>query len=238
MVARQASASSTFARGDTPPFAGPVSLENGDRLTRCEFERRYRARPDLNKVELIEGVVYMPSPVRADSHAKPNGAILGWLSVYSASTPGVSMLPDATVRLDGDNEPQPDALLRIDADAGGQSRLSADDYVEGPPELIVEVAASSVARDLHDKLNAYRRNGVLEYIVWRVHDRAVDWFVLAEDEYRPLDPDKDGLLASTVFPGLRLDVDALLAGDFARVLAVQQEGLDSPGRAVFATRPT
>ena len=238
MVAHQASANSTCAGADAPPFAGLVSLENGDRLTRCEFERRYLARPDLKKVELIEGVVYMPSPVRADSHAKPAGAILAWLGVYSASTPGVSMLPDATVRLDRDNEPQPDALLRIEADLGGRSRLSADDYVEGPPELIVEVAASSVARDLHDKLNAYRRNGVLEYIVWRVHDRAIDWFVLADDEYRLLDADKDGVLESTVFPGLRLDVDALLAGDFARVLAVQQQALDSAGRADFAARST
>ena len=107
MVAHRTSASSTFPRGDPPPFAGPVSLENGDRLTRCEFERRYLARPDLNKVELIEGVVYMPSPVRADSHAKPNGAILGWVSLYSASTPGVSMLPDATVRLDGTTSHSP-----------------------------------------------------------------------------------------------------------------------------------
>ena len=217
-------------------FTGPVPLENGDRLTRCEFERRYLARPDIRKAELVEGVVYMPSPVRAESHAKPTAALIMWLNVYCASTPRVSALADATVRLDRDNEPQPDALLRIDAEAGGQSRVNADDYVEGPPELIVEMAASSVSRDLHDKLNAYRRSGVLEYVVWRVHDRAVDWFVLIEDEYRPQPPDAGGLLTSRVFPGLRLDVSALLDGDLAAVLATLQNGLNTREQAAFVAR--
>ena len=31
-------------------------LESGDHLTRHEFERRYQARPDIKKAELIEGV--------------------------------------------------------------------------------------------------------------------------------------------------------------------------------------
>ena len=86
------------------------------------------------------------------------------------------MAANATVRLDLDNEPQPDALLRIDSAAGGQSRLSTGDCIEGAPELIVEVAASSAAYDLHDKLRAYRRSGVREYVVWRVPDRQLDWF--------------------------------------------------------------
>ena len=117
----------------------------------------------------------MPSPVRAASHGAANAALAGWPYVYCAATPHVSVLDNATVRLDRDNEPQPDALLRIDAAAGGQSTLSADDYVEGAPELVVEVAGSSAAYDMHDKRNVYRRCGVLEYIVWRVHDQAVDW---------------------------------------------------------------
>ena len=71
------------------------------------------------------------------------------------------------MRLDEDNEPQPDVLLRIEPDAGGQSRVSGDDYIEGAPELVVEIVASSTSVDLHDKLRAYRRNGVREYVVWR-----------------------------------------------------------------------
>ncbi len=236
MTSARVSTSSSVSGGDAPSFAGSVALENGDRLTRGEFERRYSARPDIKKAELIEGVVHMPSPVRADSHAEPAGLIITWLGTYRAFTPGVSMLPDATVRLDRDNEPQPDALLRIDAERGGLSRVSADDYVEGPPELIVEVAASSVARDLHDKLNAYRRNGVLEYIVWRVHDRAIDWFVLVDDEYRPLPTDAGSLRESRVFPGLLLDVAALLDGDLAGVLSALREGLDTPEHADFVAR--
>ena len=77
----------------------------------------------------------------------------------------------------------PDVLLRIEPQAGGQSRVGDDDYLEGAPELIVEIAASSAAYDLHDKLRVYRRNGVREYVVWRVHDRQLDWFALEDDEY-------------------------------------------------------
>ena len=220
---------------DFPPPAQPGSaqLENGDRLSRCEFERRYKARPDIKKAELIEGIVLMPSPVRASGHAAPSASLVGWLTVYCAFTPRVSVLDNATVRLDLDNEPQPDALLRIDAGAGGHSRISDDDYVEGPPELVVEVAASSAAYDLHDKLNAYRRNGVAEYVVWRPYDRALDWFVLADDEYHRQAPSADGVLQSPTFPGLRLSVDALLAGDMAAVLAELQRGVDSQKHAEF-----
>src|SRR5262250_2667499 len=88
-------------------------LENGDRLTRPEFERRYEAMPHLKKAELIEGVVYVPSPVRYEGHGRQHSAILTWLGVYMASTPGVGAGDNTTVRLDLDNEPQPDALLRL-----------------------------------------------------------------------------------------------------------------------------
>ena len=140
----------------------PLPLENGDRLSRAEFERRYTARPDLKKAELIEGVVYMPSPVRAAGHAEPHAAI-----------------------------------------------------------------------DLPDKLRAYRRNGVQEYLVWRVLERQIDWFVLSDGEYRPLAATAGGMLESRVFPGLRLAVDALLHGDIAGVLAELRNGLSIPAHAEF-----
>lgn len=143
-----------------------LPLEAGDRLSRPEFERRYQAAPHINKAELIEGVVYMPSLVRAKSHSQPHGLLITWLGVYNAATPGVGLHDNPTVRLDLDNEPQPDALLRIET--SGQSHISEDDYIEGAPELIAEVAASSAAYDLHDKKRAYRRNGVQEYLVWQV----------------------------------------------------------------------
>ena len=188
------------------------TLENGDRLTRCEFERRYAARPELKKAQLIEGVVYMPSPV-STAHAEPHAMIQTVLLVYAASTPGVRGYDNATVRLDLDNEPQPDVLLRLESEAGGRSQVSDDDYIEGAPELVVEVAASSASIDLHDKLRAYRRNGVQEYVVWRTHERQIDWFELADGEYRLLAPHDAGIAHSRVFPGLRLAAGALLNGD-------------------------
>lgn len=133
-------------------------LENGDRLTRYEFERRYNAMPHLKKAELIEGVVYMPAALRFRSHAKPHGNLIVWLGMYQIFTPGVQLGDNPTVRLDLDNAPQPDVVLLIDEQCGGQARLSQDDYVEGAPEFIAEVAASSAAIDLGDKKRAYRRN--------------------------------------------------------------------------------
>ena len=54
----------------------PPPLKHGEQLTRDEFERRYEAMPHLKKAELIEGVAYMPSPVRTDIHGKPHGYIM------------------------------------------------------------------------------------------------------------------------------------------------------------------
>lgn len=200
-------------------------LENGDKLTRAEFERRYQAMPNLKKAELIEGIVYMASPVRVKQHGKPHASIIGWLGTYEAATPGVETLDSTTVRLDFDNEPQPDALLRIEVE--GQSTISQDGYVEGATELIVEIAASSVSIDLHQKLTVYRRNGVQEYLVWRVDDGEFDWFKLNEGEYFKLQADDNGIICSQIFPGLWLDKAALLAGNLAKVLEVLQQGLAS-----------
>lgn len=226
---------SIYPRVDIVPVDPPV-LENGDHLTRYEFERRYNAMPEVKKAELIERIVHMPSPVRAKSHGKPHGQIIGWLASYCAATPGVEFYDNATVRMDLDNEPQPDALLRIEPAAGGRSLISDDDYIEGPPELIVEIAASSASYDLHDKLRAYRRNGVQEYIVWRVYDKQIDWFRLLNEEYVAQKPDESGLIHSQVFPGLCLAVQALLDGDLAKVLAEQQKGFGTDEHTAFVAR--
>lgn len=211
-------------------------LENGDSLSRAEFERRYDAMPNLKKAELIEGVVHVGSPVKHEGHSREHSWVVGWLVVYSASTPGVETGDNASLRMDLDSEPQPDALLRIGLEAGGQSRIDAEGYIEGAPELIVEVAATSANYDLGSKLRVYRRHGVREYIVWRVLDREIDWFVLADGEYRPLAPDAQGIRKSEAFPGLWLDEAALLAGDMAAVLAVLRQGLDSLEHAAFVAR--
>ena len=209
------------------------TLENGDRLTRYEFERRYEAMPHVKKAELIEGVVYVASPLRYRRHGKPHGYIMGWLATYCAATPRVEFADNSTVRLDLDNEPQPDALLRIDEELGGQSYISKDDYVEGAPELVVEVASSSAAYDLHDKLKAYRRNGVQEYIVWQIAEQKLNWFSLQSGEYVPLTPDDSGVIKSGIFPGLNLPVAALLAGNLAIVLAEVHKGVTTESHQAF-----
>jgi hypothetical protein len=216
--------------GSVPP------LRDGDRLTRDEFERRYDAMPHLKKAELIEGVVYMPSPVRVNQHGHPHRMIAGWMLVYEAATPGVLGADDTTVRLDLNNDPQPDSVLFILPLHGGRARISEDDYLEGGPEMAAEIAASNVNVALGDKLQAYRRNGVQEYIVWRVVDRAIDWFVLRSGQYQRLAADAQGVFRSIVFPGLWLDSVALLRGDKAGVLATLQLGLATPEHADFVKR--
>ncbi|NEP13311.1 MAG: Uma2 family endonuclease [Symploca sp. SIO2C1] len=200
-------------------------LENGDKLTRLEFETRYERMPHLKKAELIEGVVYMGSPLRINQHGEPHADIIGWLSVYKALTPNLQLGDNCTVILDEENEPQPDALLRIKE--GGQSTISEKGYVKGAPELIVEIAASTVSIDLHDKQRAYRRNRVQEYLVWRVYDRKFDWFRLRSGKYIKLQPDEKGIIKSEIYPGLWLDVSALLSGNLAKVLEVLQQGIGS-----------
>ncbi|GMU24607.1 MAG: hypothetical protein AMXMBFR13_46810 [Phycisphaerae bacterium] len=211
-------------------------LHNGDRLTRAEFERRYQAMPHVNKAELIEGIVYMPSPVRLTRHAQPHATLIGWLAYYVSKTPGLVLADNGTNRLDEDNEPQPDVMLLIPPTAGGAARIDRDDYVTGPPELVGEVAASSVSIDLHAKLNAYRRNGVREYLVWRTEDGAIDWFILRQGQYVPIPVGADGLIRSETFPGLWLDPAALLQGDLQRLFAALESGACSDDRAAFLRR--
>src|SRR5262249_50676835 len=183
---------------EAPNNGAIMPLENGDRLTRAEFERRYDALPELKKAELIEGEVYMPSPVRHGRHSHPHTRLVTWLGNYETDTPGVEAGDNASIRLDLDNEPQPDAYLIIRPEWGGQARISEDDYIEGAPELVGEVTSSSASYDLGKKLNAYRRNGVREYVVWRVLDRQVDWFVNREGRFELMPPAADGILRSTV----------------------------------------
>lgn len=211
-------------------------LECGDHLSRAEFERRYEAHPDIKKAELIQGVVFVATPVRAQQHGRPHSDVITWLGVYRAATPGVTVLDNATLRVDEENEPQPDAMVRLEPTLGGRSWIDAEDYVNGAPELIVEIAASSAAIDLHAKRELYQRIAVPEYLVVQMFEQRVDWFGLHEGQYVPLEPDEAGILHSTIFPGLWLDPQALLAGDLARVLQVLQDGLATPEHTQFLER--
>jgi Uma2 family endonuclease len=189
-------------------------LENGDVMSREEFHRLYSECEGLERVELIEGVVYMPSPIRFEGHAQEQGLMLRWLFAYAAKHSDVECSPPGSVLLDDQNEPEPDAMLfRMTP-----NRLE-DGYVSGAPELVVEIAASSKSRDLHQKKRAYERNGVLDYIVWRTEDQAIDWFELRDGAYVARKPDARGIIESRQFPGLRLAMKAMLAKDRVAILA-------------------
>ena len=210
--------------GEIPP------LESGDRLNRAEFERRYHAHPEIKKAELIEGVVYVSSPVHVRKHGAPHSDIITWLGNYRAATPGINVADNSTLLLDLDNEPQPDVAVWLE---GGSAYVSDDDYLEGVPELLVEVAGSSASIDLNDKLNAYRRNGVQEYLVLLTHEQKVHWYTWHSGETEEIQPDAEGVLRSQILPGLQLHPDLFWQGDLAGVLRVLQLGLETPEHATF-----
>ena len=200
-----------------------IILENGDRLNQDEFERRYTAS-NIKKAELIEGIVHVASPLRYTPHGKPHSHIITWLGTYQAAIAGLEVGIEPTVRLDHDNEPQPDAVLfRL----GGNAQIDADGYITGAPELIAEIAASTVSYDLHSKKRTYERSGVKEYIVWRTLDGQIDWFILENGAYTNLEPDAAGIIRSREFAGLWLNVNAILSSDMSTVLKTLQTGLAS-----------
>lgn len=202
-------------------------LEPGDHLTWPEFERRWEAMPHLKTAELIEGRVYMAAAVRFRHHGRPHANLMAWLGVYQIATEGVEITDNTTFRLDLDNAPQPDAALFLPQGWDGQVTITEEDYLDGAPELAVEVAASSASYDLGDKKTVYRRNGVQEYIVWQMFENQLDWFILEKGIYRSLQPNSEGILCSQVFPGLWLDREALLSGEMQRVMEVLQQGIQS-----------
>jgi Uma2 family endonuclease len=201
-------------------------LDTGYHLSQPEFHRRYALMPEVKRAELIEGVVFMGSPL-SRAHSDATFAISGWLHAYVSETPGTSGGNGASTILDHDNEYQPDAHLLIEPRHGGQTSLSEGKYIKGAPELVAEVALSSLAHDLHAKRDVYRRNGVREYIVWSLPDARLHWFDFAAGDEARIETDARGLLRSRTFPGLWLDAAALLAGDLKKVLAVAQRGVAS-----------
>lgn len=215
-----------------PPRLIPL-LENGDHLTRQEFVRRWEAMPELKRAELIEGVVYMGAALRHRQHGQPHGLMLGWLSGYHCETPGLEFGVSASVELDDANEPQPDCYLFLPTALGSGASVNAAGYLEGPPDLVAEIAASTASIDLHKKKQVYERHGVQEYIVWRTTEGVLDWFVLEDGRYTELDPDAAGILRSRRCPGLWLDFAAMIRSDAKRVHEVLDQGLATPEHSAF-----
>lgn len=218
------------------PIVKTEGFENGDHLSRREFHRRYLKMPEVKGAELIEGIVFMPSPVRRKKHGRPHQVIGTWIGNYEIATPGTESLDNCSVFLDDENEPQPDTCLRILPDFGGQTKDTPDDYVEGAPELIVEISGSSASVDLHRKKRAYQRNGVREYVVWLTEEQRFRWFVLRGSEYAEIEPDEGGVYRSEVFPGLWLDAKAALQFDLRAVAQTLADGASSQEHVAFCAQ--
>ncbi len=190
--------------------------ENGDRLSRDDFELLCDTW-NIENAELIHGIVRMnAAAVRFREHGEPHAMIMLWLGTYATHLSDVEVGDNTSVRFDDRNEPQPDAVMF--RSSSGKCQVSVDGYLAGTPELVVEIAASSVSYDAHEKHDLYQQQGIPEYIVWRTEDRAIDWFCLIDGRYQLFTPDNQGILSSVVFPGLRLSPASMLNGDMKSVL--------------------
>ena len=210
-------------------------LVHGQHLDQPTFHERYEAMPPDTRAELVGGIVYMPSPMLFD-HGDASWMVSGWLDRYQRFTPRIRGADGATVKLDLKGEPQPDAFLFIPAELGGQSRVDADNYLTGAPELVVEVARSSRHFDLKQKKADYERAGVLEYLVVELGPDRIHWFIRRARRFAGLRPGADGIYRSQVFPGLWLDPGAIFTQDRARRDAILEQGVATPEHAAFVAK--
>ena len=213
-------------------------LESGDKLDQSTFHARYEAMPAGTRAELIGGIVYMASPTK-NPHGRTQNLVSWWLEEYVAATPGVHAGAGATTILSDVSEPQPDGCLYVQAERGGQSRVNEEGYIEGAPELVIEIASSTEAIDLHAKKDDYEKSGVREYVVVALRQQQVFWHVWHEGKFLERKPaGTDDILRSTVFPGLWLDPHALLRLDHERLREVLNQGLADPAHAEFVNQLT
>jgi Uma2 family endonuclease len=175
-------------------------LVDGQHLSQPEFHALYEATSPEVRAELIDGVVFMPSPAHLE-HGDAQRAVLIWLDYYAESTPGVRAAVSVTTILGPRSEPQPDALLRIVAERGGQSH-DQHGYLHGAPELVVEASKATRYVDLGPKLRDYERAGVREYVVRAIDPDELFWLALEQGALIQQSVGVDGLYRSTVFSGL------------------------------------
>jgi Uma2 family endonuclease len=207
-------------------------LRAGQRLSRAEFLRRWEAMPELKFAELIDGVVYLPSPQTSD-HGRIQFTVNTWLGVYVASSPGCDGGSQSTWLMMR-SAPQPDSYLWILPEFGGQSSMRGKYHV-GAPELAAEICYSSTVYDFGVKKALYESAGVQEYVAFIVEEQEVRWHRLVNGAYRLCRPAAKGVFHSNTFPGLWLDEPALWKQDLARVLRTLERGLKSAEHAEFLT---
>jgi Uma2 family endonuclease len=208
-------------------------LRAGQELTVEEFLRWQEAMPELKFAELIDGVVYMPSPQTSD-HGSSDFIVTTWLGTYAASTPGCRGGSQSTWLM-LQSAPQPDNYLWIRPPYGGQSTIQGE-YHAGAPELAAEICLTSAAHDLGVKKALYQAAGVREYIGVLVDEEETRWHHLVKGVYQLCRPTPKGIFRSKEFPGLWLDAAALWADDIARLLRTLDRGLKSQEHAAFVNK--
>ena len=189
----------TSTRTEPAPPAPPADgngavppLGAGDRLTARGIQRRYEAMPHLKKAELIEGVVYMPSPVRCEV---PRRAAFDsqWLALHlPARTPGSGERRQLPVPV----RPDQRAAARLRPvhrrPSTGAAVRNRRGWLHQPcPGTRRRSRRQQCQLRSSDKLAVYRRNMVSgEYIVWRVFDRSSIGTSCARPSYQKLTPVK------------------------------------------------
>jgi hypothetical protein len=212
----------------------PRALLEGQRLDQSAFHDLYESMPPGTRAELIDGVVYMPSPIGMQ-HGGALVPVIVWLAYFAEHTPGVQVMDNVTTIVGRRSELQPDAMLRILPECGGRTSNKRG-FVRGAPELVFEVARASRYVDLGPKLVVYQQAGVLDYIVHAMNPDEILWFSREQKTLVPQTIGSDGLYRSTTFPGLWLDPQALVAMNYQRLRAVLDLGCATPEHAAFVAK--
>jgi len=205
-------------------------LHSGDHLSQTEFHSLYVQMPEKFKAELVGGVVFVATPL-GNLHGEYHAQAILLFGLYTARTPGVKITDNATLILGEEDEVQPDISMRMVPECGGKASLTKDGYLQGAPELVVEIAHSSRAIDLFNKKERYTKRGVKEYVVVSLQPMEIFWFDLPGS--KRYTANNDGVYQSVIFPGLWIHGEALLQLQSERSLEIINAGLASPEHAAF-----
>lgn len=210
-----------------PTILTEPPLQAGDQFDAQAFLSRWQQMPELRRAELIDRRVRLLSSPVTTRHGRPAGVLMQWAGYYAGITPGLTLLPDTTTILDDRNVVQPDVQLDLPASLGGSTTEDDNHHVVGPPELVAEAAFASASTDFGETFNRYEAAGVREYVLLRASEHAVDWWVNTDHGFTPIRPDEQGILHSTVFPGLCMRPAMLLAGDAGGLFRLIQHACDA-----------
>ncbi len=224
-----------MATVESPTAKKIPPLENGDMLDQKTFHARYLAMPVDCRAELIGGIVYLASPQKKP-HSKIQQLVGRWLDEFCEATPGTEALARNTQILGPESEPQPDFCLYISPQCGGQVFEDEEEYVHGPPELIVEISASTESIDLHGKKADYEKTGVQEYVVLALRMNKIFWFSRQRGKYKEWPIPSNKIYHSKVFPGLWLNSEAILTNNRQEVLTTLRQDLESSEHAAFVAK--